>query len=279
MPLSDGCLAVTSSFQALFAPADDLPAALLTLPFIGQDCYVAADGAALSGTDLAQLPAGEWRLMLGEVDGQPCLLRHWPAGTGVPAGWQKRDYRQLWAAWPAAWLAALARAKGLLAWRQQHRFCGVCGQSMHMRREEPAMHCPACGHLAYPRIAPVCIGLVLRGEEILLGRSPHFAPGVYSALAGYVEAGESIEACLHREIREEAGIEITNLRWFASQSWPYPHSLMFGFFADYLSGELCPQPGEIEDLQWFKADALPVLPHASSIAYQMIQEVLAGGGR
>ncbi len=269
---------MNASFQPLFVPTDNLPAAVLSLPFIGQEMLVSAESRPLEEHDLAQLPPGEWRLVVGEIDGQPCLLRQWPAATVVPDGWKKRDFRQLSSGWPAAWLAAVARARGLVAWRLQHRFCGVCGQAMQMLGHEPAMRCPSCGHLAYPRIAPVCIGLVLRGDDILLGRSPHFAPGVYSALAGYVEAGESIEDCLHREIREEAGIEITNLRWFASQAWPFPHSLMFGFYADYLSGELCPQPGEIEDLQWFKADALPTLPHSSSIAYQMIQKVLAGGG-
>lgn len=266
---------MNAPFQPLFVPTAEVLPAVLTLPFIGQDMYVAADNQPLPDAALAQLPLGDFRLVVGEVAGQPCLLRQWPADTAVPADWQKRDFRQLWSSWPAAWLAALARARGLVAWRQQHRFCGVCGQGMTMLAHEPAMRCAGCGHLAYPRIAPVCIALVLRGEEILLGRSPHFAPGVYSALAGYVEAGESVEACLHREIREEAGIEITNLRWFASQAWPFPHSLMLGFFADYVSGELCPQPGEIEDLQWFKPDALPVLPHPSSIACQMVQEVLA----
>ena len=125
----------------------------------------------------------------------------------------------------------------------------------------------------------MCIGLVLRGSELLLGRSPHFAPGMYSALAGFLEAGEDAEDCLRREIREEAGVEICNIRWFGSQSWPFPHSLMLGFIADYAGGELSPQPGEIEDLQWFAPDALPLLPHPRSLAYRMIEAVLAGQGK
>ena len=113
--------------------------------------------------------------------------------------------------------------------------------------------------------------LISRGDEILLARSPHFPAGLYSALAGYVEAGESAEACAHREVREEAGIEIRNLRWFGSQSWPFPHSLMLGFFAEYAGGELVLQAEEIEDAQWFRRDNLPTLPHPSTIAYRMIQ--------
>jgi NAD+ diphosphatase len=118
------------------------------------------------------------------------------------------------------------------------------------------------------------MGLVLRGKTMLLARSPHFPPGVYSALAGFVEAGESAEAALQREIFEESGVRIKNIRWFGSQSWPYPHSLMLGFIADYASGELVAQASEIEDLGWFSFDHLPTLPHPASLAYQMIEHVL-----
>jgi NAD+ diphosphatase len=110
----------------------------------------------------------------------------------------------------------------------------------------------------------------MKGRQMLLARSPHFPPGIYSALAGYLEAGESLEHGLKREIREEAGIEIHNIHYLDSQSWPYPHSLMIGFIADYLSGELHAQESEIEDLDWFDLDNLPVLPHRGSLAYRMI---------
>ncbi|MDA0191182.1 MAG: NAD(+) diphosphatase [Proteobacteria bacterium] len=137
---------------------------------------------------------------------------------------------------------------------------------------------PACGFKAYPRVSPVCIGLVRRGDSVLLARSPHFPPGIYSALAGFVEPGESAEACLRREIREEAGIEIANPRWFGSQAWPYPHSLMMGFLADHAAGEPVPQAGEIEDVRWFPLAALPPLPHPSTIAFRMIAALRAGSG-
>ena len=117
--------------------------------------------------------------------------------------------------------------------------------------------------------------LVRRDRKILLARSPRFAPGMYSALAGFVEPGESLEQCLAREVFEETGIRISNARYFASQPWPFPHSLMIAFVADYAGGEITPEPGEIEDAQWFDIDALPQLPNRISIARRLIDGVLA----
>jgi NAD+ diphosphatase len=120
----------------------------------------------------------------------------------------------------------------LLDWKKNHRFCGRCATPTVMRSTEFAMECPSCGLLAYPRISPAVMVLVARGDELLLARSPHFRPGVFSALAGFVEAGETLEQCAVREVREEVGIEIANLRYFQSQPWPFPDSLMLAFLAD-----------------------------------------------
>ena len=132
------------------------------------------------------------------------------------------------------------------------------------------MACPSCGLLAYPRISPVVMVLIQRGNELLLARSPHFTPGVFSALAGFVEAGETLEQCAVREVREEVGVEIANLRYFRSQPWPFPDSLMVAFFADYAGGTITPDPSEIEAADWFSRDALPTLPDPVSIARQII---------
>ena len=132
------------------------------------------------------------------------------------------------------------------------------------------MACPACGLLAYPRISPAVMVLVERGDDLLLARSPHFLPGVFSALAGFVEAGESVEQCAAREVREEVGVEIARLRYFRSQSWPFPNSLMIAFFADYAGGEITPDPAEIEAAGWFPRKALPPLPDQASIARHLI---------
>jgi NAD+ diphosphatase len=131
-------------------------------------------------------------------------------------------------------------------------------------------------------VAPAIMCLVKRGDQILLGRSPHFPPGMYSALAGFVEPGETLEQCVAREVREETGIIIAHPRYFASQPWPFPHSLMIAFVADYAGGELAPDLSEIEDANWFKLDALPKLPAKISISRRLIDcvvgEMLASHG-
>jgi NAD+ diphosphatase len=119
------------------------------------------------------------------------------------------------------------------------------------------------------------MALVRRGNQLLLARSPHFPPGMYSALAGFVEPGESLEQCLAREVHEEVGVQISNTRYFASQSWPFPHSLMIAFVCDYAGGELRPQPSEIEAANWFEVLQLPKLPSKISIARRLIDAVVA----
>jgi NAD+ diphosphatase len=137
------------------------------------------------------------------------------------------------------------------------------------------MHCPRCELHHYPRLSPSMIVLVTRGDEILLARSPRFVPGVYSTLAGFVEAGESVEQCVAREVREEVGVEIRNLQYLGSQGWPFPHSLMLGFHAEYAAGEIVMQVEEIEDAQWFSVHRLPPLPAPRSIARYLIDVYVA----
>jgi NAD+ diphosphatase len=250
-------------------------ASSLVFPFVGTRLLI--DSAA-------ELPRPEILRGLGEalrtfrfgtLAGRACILEVRAPRLDIPRGLRTGDYRELWDCWPPGRLSALVRARQLAAWALHNRFCGVCGHATELGAADIACVCPVCGEKAYPRISPVAIGLVLRGDELLLARSPHFAPGMYSAIAGFVEAGESAEECLRREAREEAGIEIRNIRYFGTQSWPYPHSLMIGFIADYHSGELSAQKDEIEDLGWFRFDSLPVRPHPGSLARRMIESVCA----
>ncbi|MEO6975487.1 MAG: NAD(+) diphosphatase [Gallionella sp.] len=162
------------------------------------------------------------------------------------------------------------RAIQLLDWQKNHRYCGKCGAHTAIRAGQFAMLCPACGLVAYPRISPAVMVLISRGDELLLARSHRFRPGIYSALAGFVEAGETLEQCASREVLEEVGITITNLRYFRSQSWPFPDSLMVAFFADYVGGVIKSDPIEIEDAKWFSRVALPALPEPVSLARQLI---------
>ncbi|MGC2164977.1 MAG: NAD(+) diphosphatase [Gallionella sp.] len=162
------------------------------------------------------------------------------------------------------------RAVQLLDWQKNHKFCGTCGALTDNKGGQFAKVCQVCGLVSYPRISPAVMVLIRRDDEVLLARGHRYRPGIYSALAGFVEAGETLLQCAIREVHEEVGMEIANLRYFGSQSWPFPDSLMVAFFADYVGGELNPDPVEIQDAKWFPCDALPPLPEPVSIAFRLI---------
>jgi NAD+ diphosphatase len=215
------------------------------------------------------------RLYLGTLGERACYAFEYGAETQAPQGMRWQGLRALYGRLDDSLFALAGRALQFVDWDRTHQFCGRCATPMRHRGGERARECPACGLVAYPRIAPAVMCLIRRGREILLARSPHFAPGMYSALAGFVEPGESLEQCLAREVQEETGVRIVNPRYFASQPWPFPHSLMIAFVADYAGGELRPAPDEIEDAQWFSIDALPKLPNRISIARRLIDGVMA----
>ena len=220
--------------------------------------------------------------------GTPALLDH-PKNTllignwrGIPCHAADIDYRPkniacelmpvrgLFGLGGAEAFALAGRATQLLDWQKNHRYCGRCGTPTNRLPTEYAMACTSCGLLVYPRISPAVMVLIERDDEILLARGPNSRAGVFSALAGFVEAGETLEQCAHREVREEVGLEIANLHYFHSQPWPFPDSLMIAFFADYVSGEITPDPSEIEAAAWFPRNVLPPLPDPMSIARQLI---------
>lgn len=167
---------------------------------------------------------------------------------------------------------AAGRARQIIEWHKTHRFCSRCGTATECELRRDSMTCPSCGQRHFPRVQPAVITLVQRGSEALLGRSPHSKEGVYSTLAGFVEPGESLEECVHREIAEEVGVRIGNLRYFGSQPHPFPNSLMVGFVADWIEGGIQIDAQEIEDARWFDRDRLPNLPHPMSIAHALIKD-------
>jgi NAD+ diphosphatase len=173
-----------------------------------------------------------------------------------------------------AHFALAGRALQLVDWDRTHQFCGRCGTRTEAHPQERVRLCPACKLSAYPRVAPAVMALVRRESQILLGRSHHFPPGMYSALAGFVEPGESLEQCIAREVLEEVGVRVSRARYFASQSWPFPHSLMIAFVCEWVSGEIKPQEAEIEDAKWFEVLQLPKLPSKISIARKLIDAVV-----
>ena len=176
------------------------------------------------------------------------------------------------------WMVA-GRGVQIVEWARTHRFCGRCGSANEVQPHERAMRCPSCGLLAFPRLAPAMITLVTRGEgdaqQALLARGVQFRANMYSCLAGFVEPGESLEDAVVREIREEVGVAVDDVQYVSSQPWPFPHSLMVGFTARHVGGEIVCDPSEILDARWFSRDDLsapdaPMIPPPISIARRLI---------
>jgi NAD+ diphosphatase len=162
------------------------------------------------------------------------------------------------------------RAVQLVEWDRTTRFCGRCGTPTEPAAGERARRCPACGLLGFPRLAPAIITLIERDGEALLARGRSFPVPMYSCVAGFVEPGETMEEAVHREVGEEVGVAITDVRYIASQPWPFPHSLMIGFEATWASGDIAIDESEIVDAQWFRATDLPMIPPGMSIARTLI---------
>ena len=251
-------------------------------------CFAFVDGKLLlpEAVDAALVP-GPWeqweplasaRHYLGRLDDVDCWA---VAIANVPSGWRSVPLRAAMMQFPEPLVSIASRAAQVLEWDRAHRFCGVCGTPTELQASERARKCPACGHVAYPRLSPAMMALVWRrnerggGHELLLARAPHFTPGMFSALAGFVEPGESLEECVHREVAEEVGVQVTNLRYYGSQSWPFPHSLMVAFSAEWTGGEIVRQESEIEAAEWFPVDALPNIPPRFSIAGHLIRDTVA----
>ncbi len=223
-------------------------------------------------------------LYLGRLGGVDCWAAELPKDAAAPApelSWE--GLRTLFSVLDDRHFALAGRALQLVDWDRTHQFCGRCGTRTEAKREERSRQCPACKLTAYPRVAPAVMALIKRKTEILLARGPHFPAGMYSALAGFVEPGESLEQCVAREVEEEVGVRVNNIRYFASQSWPFPHSLMIAFVCDWQSGDIRPQEGEIEAANWFEVLQLPKLPSKISIARRLIdsvvKELLEPGGK
>jgi NAD+ diphosphatase len=193
-----------------------------------------------------------------------------PHGSEPPQGMAWQGLRTLFSVLEDAHFALAGRAVQLVDWDRNHQFCGRCGGPTEAKADERGRMCTACRLTFYPKIAPAVMALVRRGRQMLLGRSPHFPPGMYSALAGFVEPGETLEQCIAREVLEEVGVAVTNVRYFASQPWPFPNSLMIAFFCDYAGGDIRPQETEIEAAEWFDVFQLPRLPSKISIARRLI---------
>jgi NAD+ diphosphatase len=242
-------------------------------PGPGAARYAYVVGASVYLTD--DLTDPSWpRHFVGILDRVALFAVDVPDGRD-PSDGAAVDLRRLHGMTDEVTWAAAGRGVQLVDWARTHRFCGRCGTPTVRSERFTSMDCPACGLSAFPRVAPAMIALVTRGpdgpdQEALLARGAQFPVPMYSCLAGFVEAGESLETCVRREIREEVGITVRDIRYVGSQPWPFPHSLMIGFRARHESGELVLDESEIVDARWCRRDDMPPLPGPISIARRLI---------
>jgi len=207
---------------------------------------------------------------LGTLRGSPCYSAEATTEIAAPETMSFRELRSLYGALEEDLFLLAGKAIQVVSWDQTNQYCGRCGAKTAPLEGERAKKCPACGLINYPRISPAAITAITMGNKILLTHNAAFKGNIHSLIAGFVEPGETIEECVHREIFEEVGLKVKNLKYFGSQPWPFPNSLMIGFTAEYDSGEISVDGQEITEASWYEASNLPELPGKISIARKII---------
>jgi NAD+ diphosphatase len=242
--------------------------------FVGNKLLVRLEGTVsqipnlISLADIGLVPLRTQ--FLGTLDNQPCYSAELPKDAVIPEGMTLRGLRELYGTLDEDFFVLSGRAIQIVDWDRTHQYCGHCATPTTQLPHERAKRCPNCGLVNYPRLSPAVIVLISRGEELLLARAPRFPAGMYGLIAGFVEPGESLEETVVREVREEVGIEVKDIRYFGSQPWPFPNSLMIGFTATYASGDIALEPEELADAAWFSKHKLPQIPPKLSIARKLI---------
>jgi len=272
--------------QGVFIPGHRGPerveGAVACCLFHGNRVFVAREGGhpALPRVDVETYGLSlDQAHYLGTLDGTHCYGLAMPRSAALPEGLELLGLRALILEGNELVAGIAGQAFQLLEWARTHRHCGSCGQPTLPHAADRAVECPDCKLVFYPRISPVMMALVYRkndnGSELLLTRKAGYAEGRYTVVAGFVEAGESLEQCLAREVKEEVGVDIRNPQYFGSQPWPFPNSLVMAFSAEWAGGEVVPDGTELEDARWFSIDALPDLPEPVHISRQLIDGTLA----
>ena len=224
-------------------------------------------------TEMATLAGPQ--VYVGQLGSRPCFAAPLLGDAKLPEDCRLVLARQIASSFDAARASLVGQALALVEWDSLHRYCGGCAILTELVPGERARRCPRCGATFYPRVSPAVIVLVERNQEILLARNANFPAGRFSLVAGFVEPGESLEQAAAREVREEVGIEIADLRYYGSQPWPFGRSLMIGFYARYALGDIRVDGVEIAEASWFALDRLPDLPSPISIARKMIDAFVA----
>lgn len=231
-----------------------------------QDEYLIPQSSDIKKLNLA--PTEEQ--FFGLLDGQPCYVAELRDGAQVSGAFSFVGLRALFSRFGGDVIRAAGMANQLVRWGQNHRYCGKCGERTENKRDERAKICPQCGLINYPRLSPAIIVAVLKDHQILLAHSQRFPAKFFSVLAGFVEPGETLEECVKREVCEEVGITVRNIRYFGSQPWPFPDSLMVAFTAEYAAGEIKIDHSEIAEAGWYSAKQFPSIPPKISIARELI---------
>ncbi|MBN1382336.1 MAG: NAD(+) diphosphatase [Deltaproteobacteria bacterium] len=209
---------------------------------------------------------------LGRLDGTYCFFGEMDPAAEIPRNMALHGLRRLYGALNEKLYALAGRAMHILDWDATYQMCSKCGNRLHEKENELlAKHCPICNQSYYLNPSPAVIVAVIKDDSILLAHANRFSGMFYSVIAGFVEPGEDLEACVKREVKEETNIDVKNVRYFGSQPWPYSHSLMIGFTAEYAGGSIKVDGEENSDAAWFKADSLPEqIPGELSIARKLI---------
>ncbi len=277
-------------FVSRLAPLPGIAGPAYWFVFAGEQLLVRRDGdevviPRVSGPGELGLTA-EREVYLGTITAggveTNCFAAEAAADAALPDGIAAEGLRALYPLLDEPFMGIAGRAVQLVAFDRTNQFCGQCGTRMLDQAHERAKRCPNCGLINYPRLSPAIIIAVTRRIEgrlhILLARNHRFPTGRYSVLAGYVEPGETLEECAAREVCEEVGIDLKHIRYFGSQPWPFPNSLMIGFTAEYEGGEIKPEESELADARWFAADELPGIPPPFTIARKLIDWFLKQAG-
>lgn len=207
---------------------------------------------------------------LGNLKGIRCVAAYLPKETEPPDEMEFRGLRGLFGELNEELYGMAVRALSIINWDNTHQFCSRCGSKVQRRNDILAQQCITCKFTMFPRISPAVIVLIERGKKVLLARASRFKEELYSVVAGFVEPGETLEEAVTREIKEETGIDVKDIRYFGSQPWPFPDSLMIGFTAKYAGGKIAIDGDEIVEAKWFSADGLPNIPGKISIARSLI---------
>ena len=270
-------------FESAFLPISGRSATDWWFVFCGDRLLIKAaaiDVRVPSYSDLIRIRQNLSRThYLGIFDGFPCYSAEVDEHIVDLEGMIFQELRPLLGLLGEDIFSVAARAFQILRWDRTHQFCGRCGSHTELKDGELARVCTQCGLVNYPTMSPAIIVAVIKDPQILLARSIRFHTGLYSVLAGFVEYGETFEQCVRREVKEEVGIDVENIRYFASQPWPFPNTLMVGFTADYAVGVVRADNVEITDAQWFNCDNLPVTPSKGTIARQLIDWFVEKSGQ